>query len=455
MAAALEAYAPECKITIADRDEKILVPKQYSSQIGIEWLTHLKKFDVFIQSPGIPPNVLMHLESSRMTSATQIFFDSIKNSGAVVIGVTGSKGKSTTSTLIHAILQAWHQLPMQASAKTPLSAATAIITARGAAAIRTSQFPDQSAVFEPLLREGESFLVGNIGEPAIAHLKDVKKNTVFVLEMSSYQLMNLKTSPHIAVITTFFPEHLDYHGSLDKYLEAKKHITRFQQANDIVVFNAENQHTVDIAKESAGTKIPFTTKDAPVTLENIQLKGEHNLGNIAAAWKVCEHLGVLKETAIQAIKQCKGLPHRLESLGIHNGIEWVNDSISTTPESAIAALNALGDRVHTVIVGGQDRGYDFSALVKRLQTSSVQTVILLPDSGKTIGDLIEKTTPKTQCFYAETMEQAVCCAKETTHYSLLTTHSPIVLLSPAAPSYGHFINFEDRGNQFRKHATRS
>ncbi len=410
MALALKKYASGCEITIADKDETVRSenPKHWL-QVGTGWLKNLEKFDVVVKSPGIPPHELSTCNFQHVTSATEIFLDSIKNSGATVVGVTGSKGKSTTASLIHHILQSAGK---------------------------------------------KSFLVGNIGEPAISHIADASSNTIFVQEMSSYQLMDLTSSPQIAVVTSFFPEHLDYHTSLENYLEAKKHITRFQTKNDVVFFNEDSDGAQKIAEESKGTKIPFSRNDAQVTLEDIQLKGAHNLGNIAAAFKVALHLGIDRAAAIAAIKSFKGLPHRLESLGIHNDIEWVNDSISTTPQSAIAALDALGDQVSTIILGGQDRGYDFAPLIERLKTSSVKTVILMPDSGGTIRKKLEEAKVKLVLIDAETMEEVVAIAKKNTEKILtLNPHpqSPIVLLSPAAPSYGHFKNFEDRGEQFQKY----
>ncbi|MSR68123.1 UDP-N-acetylmuramoyl-L-alanine--D-glutamate ligase, partial [Candidatus Peribacteria bacterium] len=335
-AKALLQYAKGCSIVIADenpaaelRSPEIRTFGDIGFQTGPSYLQHLDRFDVLIKSPGIPPSELP-AKLPPVTTPTQIFLDTIKESGATVIGVTGSKGKSTVSSLLHAILKAAGK---------------------------------------------RSFLVGNIGEPAISHIDDANLNTFFVQEMSSYQLMDLASSPQIAVITSFFPEHLDYHENFENYFEAKKHITRFQSKNNVVFFNADSEGAKKIADESKGKKIPFSAGNAPVTLEEIQLKGQHNLGNIAAAYKVAMHLGIEPGIAVAAIKRFKGLPHRLESLGIVDGIEWINDSISTTPESAIAALDALGERVSTIILGGQDRGYDFSPLVKRLQTSSVKTVI--------------------------------------------------------------------------------
>ena len=406
-AKALLRYATGCTIVVADenpaaelRNPEIRMLGDIGFQTGSSYLQHLDRFDVVIKSPGIPPKELP-AKLPPVTTPTQIFLDSIKNSGATVIGVTGSKGKSTVSSLIHAILKAAGK---------------------------------------------RSFLIGNIGEPAISHIEDANSNTFFVQEMSSYQLMDLTSSPHIAVITSFFPEHLDYHRNFENYLEAKKHITRFQNKNDVVFFNADSDGAKKIAVESKGVKIPFSAGGAPVTLKDIQLKGEHNLGNIAAAFAVATHLGIDHGTAVAAIKSFKGLPHRLESLGVQNGIEWINDSISTTPESAVAALDALEGRVETMILGGQDRGYDFLSLVKRLQTSSVKTVILMPDSGATIRKKLEEAKMKLEMIDALTMQEAVAAAKKLTQES----DSPIVLLSPAAPSYGHFKNFEDRGDQFGK-----
>ncbi len=401
MAAALERFAPDASVTIADKSPTIDVPKTYASQLGDSWTEDLNRFDAVIKSPGIPPKELSSFHLPLSTSSTQIFLDTIAKTGATVVGVTGSKGKSTTSSLIYEILK----------------------------------------------RDGRKvFLVGNIGEPAIAHIADADSNTIFVHELSSYQLMELTSSPHIAVVTSFFPEHLDYHGSLAEYLGAKKRIARFQKAGDVVIFHSASPEAKQIADESIGVKTHFSHEDSPVKLSEIHLKGAHNLGNIAAALKVARYFGVDKDVAIAAIKAFKGLPHRLESVAKKDGTEWINDSISTTPESAVAALDALGDAVQTMILGGQDRGYDFTPLAKRIKNSNVKTVILLPDSGATIKKAIEKAGATVTFFDAKTMHDAVKTAK-TFHSSLSTLHS-IILLSPASPSYGHFKNFEDRGEQF-------
>jgi len=403
MAEALEKHAKGCKITIADQNSE-LASGHWPLVSGPTAFDNLDSYDVIIRSPGISPHELP--TTLQFTSPTQIFLDSIRNSGAIVIGVTGSKGKSTTSSLIHRII---------ADRREP---------------------------------KADCHLVGNIGNPAIAYIDEAKKEAIFVMEMSSYQLMDLSISPKIAALTSFFPEHLDYHRSLKSYMEAKRHITRFQFASDTVFFNANSSECEEIAEEGEGKKVPVTADDAPVALKETKLIGEHNLTNIALAWKVAESLGIQKEDAIKAIVSFTPLPHRLQSLGVHHGYEWINDSISTTPESAIAALDALGDRVSVMILGGQDRGLDFSGLAKRMKESNVLTVVTLGESGPRIVKALKDASCGTSIVPVTRLEEAVEKAKS--QLPTAKSPSPIVLLSPASPSYDQFKNFEERGQQFEK-----
>jgi UDP-N-acetylmuramoylalanine--D-glutamate ligase len=314
---ALREHAPDCEMTIADRNNDIQTPQDTTvhMQTGESWLRGLDRFDVLIKSPGIPQNQTLATHSAKLTSATQIFLDTIAEDGACVIGVTGSKGKSTTSSLIHEILQA---------------------------------------------ADLDSFLVGNIGNPALDVLEHSSPTTYFVMEMSSYQLQHLTRSPHIAVVTSFFPEHLDYHASsagesgmsaLEAYKDAKKNIARFQTEEDVVIYDGTSEDVKEIAAQSMGKQIPSQPEDAPVTIEETHLLGRHNLSNIALAFHVAQFLDVPQDICMSVFHSFEGLPHRLQSLGIHGGIEWIDDSISTTPESAIAALDALGDRVASMILG--------------------------------------------------------------------------------------------------------
>jgi len=411
MLKALEDIAWDGDITLADKKKEFTHPN-HPALTGDDYLEQIDagNFDLIIKSPGVPPHPLFEKWGKKLTTPTQIFFDSIKDTGAMVIGVTGSKGKSTTSSLIAAILK------------------------------------EDSR---------DAHLVGNIGEPAISHIDNAKKDAIFVMELSSYQLMDLTVSPHIAVVTSFFPEHLDYHASatlgtgltpLEAYLEAKKHIARFQTPQDSVYFCPNFSGCIEIAKEGEGRKIPFSEADSPVTLDEINLIGEHNLSNIAGAYKVCESLGVHPDVAVKAIKAFKGLKHRLQMVGTHHGIDWVDDAISTTPESAIAALHALTGKVDTIILGGQDRGYDFAELAQEVVDSSVTNVILFPDTGVRIRASIEATdaSKKIALHDAVSMEEAVMIAKK------VTKQGSVCLLSTASPSYNMFKNFEDKGDQFQR-----
>jgi len=391
-AKALEEYAPDAIITIADKNSAI--ETDYEKQIGDEWLQNLNQFDVIIKSPGIPPQAEFESVQEKITNSTQIFLDTVKAKESVVIGITGTKGKSTTSSLLYEILKAAGK---------------------------------------------DVHLVGNIGIPALDHLKDAKENTIFVQEMSSFQLMNLTSSPPVAVVTSFFPEHLDYHKTMEEYMNAKKHIAQFQDSNDIVFYDATSEGATAIAHEGKGQKVPYAVEDACIEIDQTNLLGEHNLHNIAAATLVAEQLGVHEQEITKAIKEYKGLSHRLQKLGNFHGIEWINDSISTTPETTIAALNAIHN-VDCIILGGKDRGLDYSALGKRISNSNLQHIIVL---GESKDRIIESISGSAAVHTAVSLEEAVQIAKENA--------SDICLLSPASASHDMFKDFEERGKLFAQY----
>jgi len=381
--AAKNALEKLCRITILDRND------------GEEYLKNVHQFDVIVKSPGVPPCKELDAVQDKVTSGTALFLEEARHSPHTVIGVTGSKGKSTTTALIHHILETTGK---------------------------------------------HSILLGNIGIPALDHLQDLQntKHTYFVMELSSYQLMNIGCSPHIAVITSFFPEHLDYHGSLENYTEAKKNIARFQREEDITFYADEPEETKKIAEISKGQKIEYGVCIPQRSQDATPLRGQHNLRNISGAIHVAQHLGIEDAAILHAIPTFKPLPHRLEDLGVHHGIRWINDSISTTPQSTIAAIDAFDGNISTLILGGQDRGLDFTELMKCIADSNIHTVICLPDSGHRIAKDIEKTG--VHVVIVASLEEAM---KKITGSSCL--------LSPASPSYNQFKNFEERGEAFRKY----
>ncbi|MDA0376220.1 MAG: UDP-N-acetylmuramoyl-L-alanine--D-glutamate ligase [bacterium] len=400
MTQALKKYAPEATIELRDRKD------------GPKYLDNLDGFDLIIKAPGIPPSLLPPT-SVPITNSTQIFLDSI-DPQTTVIGVTGSKGKSTTASLIAAILK----------------------------------------------EAGKDVtLVGNIGDAAIAHIEEGGLNKFFVQEFSSYQLMNTKKSPQIAVITSFFPEHLDYHGTLENYKDAKKHLTQFQEADDTVFYYGESEGAKEIAQCSKGTAFAYTAEDSPIAIIDTQLVGVHNLCNIAGATAVARHLEIDDATIIEAVQNFEGLPHRLKDLGKHHGINWIDDAISTTPESTIAAIHALSPNVKIIILGGQDRGNDFTQLGEVIAASSIKHVIVMGESGPRIAKAITDTD--VTVHEVTSMKEAVDTAKlSTIHYLpaiALASAGPLstCLLSPASPSYGMFKDFEEKGDAFKSLVTRN
>lgn len=400
--AACSTLASPASITIAD-SQAITAPVQQKTITGADYLEQVDKqqFDVIIKSPGIPPHPLIEQwrKAGKLTSGTALFFAAAKAVGAKLIGVTGSKGKSTTSSLIYTILTA---------AKVPVT------------------------------------LVGNIGKPMLEYSDKLDPSMTFVAELSSYQLLDLEQSPDIAVITSFFPEHLDYHGSLQNYFEAKSHIARYQSTENTVIFAGDQPEVVRMASLSPGRKIARTAADSPIKLSELKLIGAHNLSNVALATGVANVLGIEPATYLAALRNFTGLPHRLQSLGVHHGIQWIDDAISTTPDSTIAALDALGDRVATIILGGQDRGVPYEHLGTRIAASKVRTVILFPGSGPRIRQAIGDAHADV-CFHeVDTMQAAVEKAKKS------TMEGKICLLSTAAPSYGMFKNFEEKGDEFAR-----
>jgi len=332
-----------------------------------------------------------------------------------VIGVTGSKGKSTTATLIHLAL--------------------------GEAGVA-------------------SRLVGNIGAAALDALDGVLADrAVVVFEMSSYQTHDLTLGPATAVITRLFPEHLDWHGSAEAYYASKLNIARAQGTGDATLWNAADPELARRAPFGPARHVAYGAGDGIVfeggafrkggrilfTDEGMLLRGLHNRHNACAALAAAEPYGVSAPHLARLLRRFAGLPHRLEDLGVHAGIRWINDSISTAPEAAAAALEAFGDEVATYVGGGADRGFDFAPLARALVSRGIPHVLLVPPGAPRMLAAIEAFDPgaATRVRVCADLAEAVSEARR------LTPPGRIVLFSPASPSYGAFRNFEERGDAFR------
>jgi UDP-N-acetylmuramoylalanine--D-glutamate ligase len=367
----------------------------------------LSGVDVMIKSPGIKPShpvvVAAHAAGIPTTSATALFVERARAAGLAVIGVTGSKGKSTTATLIAKTLEA-ASIPM--------------------------------------------VLVGNIGRAALDVIEDVVSNRpVIVVELSSYQTHDLTVGPSVAVITRLFPEHLDWHGSVAAYYAAKLEIAATQREDDVTIWNATDPELARRAPFGPARHVAYGLGPAGFSDQRMLLPGPHNRLNARAALAAAGIFGALPAHLEDVLATFSGLPHRLEDLGVFGGLRWINDSIATAPEAAVAALDAFGSEVATYIGGGTDRGFDFAPLARALVSRAVPNVILLPPGGPALRAALAAIDPAAgkRAHVVADLAEAVAEAVR------LAPPGSTVLFSPASPSYGVFKNFEERGKIFREY----
>ena len=376
----LKAYLPDIQLGIADKAD------------DPNYLEQQKNYDIAIRSPGISKKLL----TIPHTTATNLFFENVKGK---TIGVTGTKGKSTTASLIYHLLK---------------------------------------AAGKPV------YLVGNIGNPMLETLLKVNgPDDIFVVELSSYQLDDIEYSPDISVVVSLYPDHIDYHGSVEAYYEAKHNIVANAELNDLFIFNPRFPLLQDWAKSATCRTIPY--EETLSLAVDTPLLGEHNRQNIAGAITVAREFGLTNQQIHDAIKTFQPLPHRLEPVGTYKGILFYDDAISTTPESTIQALNALPG-THTIFLGGLDRGYDFTPLIEHLKKTAVKNYVLFPTSGEKIHAMLKSAGVADENMFAtDSMEKAVAYAYEN------TPTGTICLLSTASPSYSIWKNFEEKGDQFQKY----
>ena len=408
---------PRLTIALADQKKIKTSDKNVILHSGPHYLSALKNYDLIIKSPGLsdllPELVRARAAGQKINSATNIF---LKEFGDRTIGVTGTKGKSTTASLIYKMLKE--------SGRT-------------------------------------TYLVGNIGTDPLKYLSQpIPADAVFVYELSSYQLATADYDPHVAVFINIFPDHLPYHHGFVNYFAAKTRIALNQGPSDFLIYNSRYPLITTLAKKSQATKIDYLRRGAVkndylyfdakkiIGLKDIKLLGEHNRENILAAISAAKIYGATDAGIKKALVNFKNLEHRLEFVGKYQGISFYDDAISTTPESTLAALEVFKNKVGTIILGGEDRGYDFHVLAKRLADLRVQNIVLFPDSGRRIAAALKKEMAKNSkftpwLFFTSKMAEAVKFAYQN------TGQGKVCLLSCASPSYSLFKNFKEKGDLFQ------
>ncbi|MCR5581822.1 MAG: UDP-N-acetylmuramoyl-L-alanine--D-glutamate ligase [Pseudobutyrivibrio sp.] len=366
---------------------------------GASYLDSLNDYDVVFKSPGIVLPMDISEYKCHITCQADLF---LQVYGAQTIGITGTKGKSTTSSLLYHILKECGQ---------------------------------------------DVLFGGNIGLPIFDITDQIHPRTIVVFELSCHQLEYAHYAPSKAILLNLYEDHLDHYGTVEKYWHAKENIYRNQSISDTLFCNPEflpapGQCKATVVKVKSGD-LPFASFDE---LEGVTLRGTHNLFNTAFVYDVCKRYNISDDDFIRALSTFKTLAHRLQFIGSLDGVDYYDDSISTTVESAISAIKAIPN-AGTILLGGMDRGIDYDPLVEFLQTRTLENIILMYDSGKVILDkLTAVASPEfmSHVHYIEELKDACQFSKE--HASKGTA----VILSPAAASYGHFKNFEQRGDFFKE-----
>ncbi len=385
---------------------------------GEDYLNHLDGIDIIFRTPGLRPDV-PQLEQARekgsiITSEMEAFFTVCP---CRIIAITGSDGKTTTTSIIAGLLEA----------------------------------------------EGyKTFVGGNIGHPLLCRTGEMTENDIVVLELSSFQLMTMNQSPDIAVVTNLAPNHLDIHRDMQEYIEAKKNIFLHQSSGGKVVLNADNEITASFAQEAPGRSVFFSRKkqlddgvwiwnheivlngEPVLPIDDILIPGVHNVENYMAAIAATEGL-VSVGTIQKYAKSFSGVPHRIELVRELDGVRFYNDSIASSPSRTIAGLRSFHQKV-ILIAGGYDKHIPYDVLGPEI-IKAVKTLILIGATAQKIKEAVvnatEYKTGEPVILQENSLYEAVNTA------SILAKPGDIVILSPASASFDQFKNFEERGDTFK------
>jgi UDP-N-acetylmuramoylalanine--D-glutamate ligase len=407
-------FWPEKPVLVLDQNENLLLEEndKVSLYLGKDYLNHLKSGDYVLKSPGISLKNSKLPDDVQFSSQTDLFLFLFRMQ---TIGITGTKGKSTTSSLLYHIL--------------------------------VEHF---SSVF----------LVGNIGVPALSIISELQEDSLVVYEMSSHQLQFAQHSPHMAALLNLHQEHLDHYTDYQDYRNAKWQISTHQDSDDFFIYNKDNavlcgdlkgkkikSNLVSISLHNQlatwlfDGEIRFPQGELYLDIERFKLKGKHNIFNLLVCLAIAEKLGIAAPLGLESAYGFKGLAHRLEYVGKYDGISFYNDSIATIPEACIQALKAVKE-TQVLILGGFDRGIDYTPLVDFLMDYRALTLVLMGKVGERIKEsLVNRNYPGNMVPVYQ-MEEAVAKSIQA------CIKGGAVVLSPAAASYDTYKNFEERGEHF-------
>lgn len=403
------------EIWILDKNPNLQIPTNTKSQLGKNYLKNLKQFNIIFRSPGIyynlPELISVRKKGIKISSATKLFFEKIKNQSKLIIGITGTKGKGTTSTLIYKILK----------------------------------------------NSGKDVvLAGNIGKPVLNYINKITKNTIVILELSSFQLQDLNISPHYAVVLDIFPDHQDIHLSIQEYLNAKSNICRYQTKNDIVFYFKNIALSKKIASLGKGKKIAVDeNKIKNFSLNDLKIKGWHNFRNACMAYTITKYLKIPEEKILKTIKSFKGLPHRLEfiskiKINKNYFIEFYNDSASTNPNSAIAALNSFPKNLKIIILGGKNKNLKYDELSKNIKKieNEIMWINLYGENKYKILKNLRKYKIKSKIIINNNLKEILTNIKNYLKENTIKSNISVIF-SPASTSFDMFLDYTHRGNTFK------
>ena len=398
----IRKFLPHAIVGVADKNESAFkdlttnpnaptTPNNPKLYFGDNYFDAVNDYDIVIKTPGISLKD-KDIDLSKITSQTDLFLEEFHNQ---IIGITGTKGKSTTSTLIYHLLKESGR---------------------------------------------DAILAGNIGIPIFDIIEKIDKKSIIVFELSAHQLQFIHRSPHIGILLNVFEEHLDHFGTFEAYRNAKLNIIRKMGENDWAVTNDEFCYEAD---KMMVHSLNYQYYDFGVNWDEVSLKGDHNRLNIKAALCAIYAFGIPVDEVLPHLRTFQPLEHRQELVGTYGGVTFYNDSISTIPQAAIAALQTIKN-VTFLLLGGFDREIDYTPLINYLVEHPVKHVLYTGKAGQRMCDMLQNADYQGDIKNFKDLNEAFEIIKS------LSVNGDVCLLSPAAASYDQYKNFEERGRVFKE-----